>query len=89
LEEEPPPHRRMVVRQIAGTIARRIVCVLRPGDILARGEKIGMIKLGSRTELIVADAEGLAIDVRLGQRVRAGHTVLARYNETALAKGSS
>ncbi len=79
LEEDTPPHRRMIVRQIAGAIARRIVCVLRPGDLLARGERIGMIKLGSRTELIVARSPSLQVDVQLGQRVRAGHTVLAHY----------
>ena len=55
LEEEAPPHRRLVVRQISGAIARRIVCDLRPGEVLARGQKFGMIKLGSRTELIIPD----------------------------------
>jgi phosphatidylserine decarboxylase len=88
LEEETPPHQRMVVRQIAGAIARRIVCALRPGDLLAPGERIGMIKLGSRTELIVADADGLQIDARLGQRVQAGRTVLARYADKQTGKGS-
>jgi phosphatidylserine decarboxylase len=79
LEEEAPPHRRMVVRQIAGAYARRIVCALRPGEVVGRGEKIGMIKLGSRTELIVPDEPGLAVEVRVGDRVRAGSRVLARY----------
>jgi len=79
LEEEDPPHRRMVVRQIAGAYARRIVCALRPGEVVGRGEKIGMIKLGSRTELIVPDAPGLVLEVRVGDRVRAGSRVLARY----------
>jgi phosphatidylserine decarboxylase len=87
LEEETPPHRRMIVRQIAGAIARRIVCALRPGDILARGEKMGMIKLGSRTELIVAASDDLQIDVQLGQRVKAGTTVLAHYGEAKTDKG--
>ena len=59
LEEESPPHRRMVVRQISGAIARRIVCDLRPGEVLARGQKFGMIKLGSRTELIIPDSDDL------------------------------
>jgi len=79
LEAEDPPHRRMVVRQIAGAYARRIVCPLRPGDVLAAGEKIGMIKLGSRTELILADEPGLRIEAQVGQRVKAGIAVLARY----------
>ncbi len=79
LEEEAPPHRRMVVRQIAGAVARRIVCPLRPGEVLARGQKIGMIKLGSRTELIVPDGPQLEIAVKPGDRVKAGTTILARY----------
>ena len=76
LEEADPPYRRMVVRQIAGAIARRIVCALRPGDVLERGEKFGMIKLGSRTELIVADAPGLRLAVAVGDKVQAGRSVL-------------
>lgn len=79
LEDEAPPHRRLVVRQIAGAIARRIVCALRPGEVVQRGQKVGMIKLGSRTELILPDAEGLTIEARLGQKVKAGSSVLARY----------
>ncbi len=79
LEEEAPPHRRLVVRQIAGAIARRIVCALRPGDVLERGAKFGMIKLGSRTELIVPSTPDLRVDVKVGDRVRAGSTVVARY----------
>ena len=58
LEEESPPHRRLVVRQISGAIARRIVCDLRPGEVLGRGQKFGMIKLGSRTELILPGRAG-------------------------------
>ena len=79
LEEEAPPHRRLAVRQIAGLFARRIVCPLRPGEMLARGAKIGMIKLGSRTELILADEPSLEIRAAVGQKVQAGSTVLAAY----------
>lgn len=79
IEEDQPPHRRMVVRPIAGAIARRIVCVLRPGDVLTRGQRLGMIKLGSRTELIVPDETGLSLEVAVGRHVRAGATVMARY----------
>lgn len=73
------PHRRMIVRQIAGAIARRIVCWLKPGDDLAAGERIGMIKLGSRTELVLPREEGLELRVRIGDKVRGGNTVLAQY----------
>jgi phosphatidylserine decarboxylase len=81
LEEEAPPHRRLVVRQISGAIARRIVCNLRPGEVVARGHKFGMIKLGSRTELILPDEEDLSVHVEVGHRVKAGSSVVARYAE--------
>lgn len=79
LEEEAPPHRRLVVRQIAGLFARRIVCNLRPGETMARGHKFGMIKLGSRTELILPDEEGLEVLIGMGQKVAAGSSAVARY----------
>jgi len=79
LEEEEPPHRKLVVRQISGAIARRIVCNLRPGEVVARGHKFGMIKLGSRTELILPDTEDLTIEVEIGRRVKAGSTIMASY----------
>jgi phosphatidylserine decarboxylase len=79
MEETEPPHRRLVVRQISGAVARRIVCGLRPGQEVQRGEKFGMIKLGSRTELIVP-ADGLELAVRLGQWVRAGCDIVGCYS---------
>ena len=81
LEEESPPHRRLVVRQISGAIARRIVCALRPGEVVPRGHAFGMIKLGSRTELILPAEDGLEVKVRVGQKVKAGLTVVATYKE--------
>jgi phosphatidylserine decarboxylase len=79
LQGTDAPHRRFVVRQITGAIARRIVCWLKPGDVLTRGERVGMIKLGSRTEIVLPREPGLAIRVRLGEKVKAGATVLAEY----------
>jgi phosphatidylserine decarboxylase len=79
LEEVDEPHRRYIVRQISGAIARRIVCDLKPGEIVERGHKFGMIKLGSRTELILPLADGLYIAANLGESVKAGSTILARY----------
>jgi len=83
LEEKAPPHRRMIVRQITGAIARRIVCWISPGEDLERGAQFGMIKLGSRTELVLPREPGLVIDVRVGNHVRAGKSVMARYGAVA------
>jgi phosphatidylserine decarboxylase len=69
--------RTIAVRQIAGRIARRIVCAAAPGDHLERGERFGMIKFGSSTELIMPTRPGLAVAVRPGERVRGGRTVIA------------
>jgi phosphatidylserine decarboxylase len=79
VEGSNAPHRRMVARQITGAIARRIVCWLKPGDELASGEQFGMIKLGSRTELLIPKEEGLKICVNIGDKVKAGITVFAEY----------
>ena len=54
---------RVVVRQIAGVLARRIVCRVRPGDKLASGERFGLIKFGSRTDLIVPASVRLRVKV--------------------------
>jgi phosphatidylserine decarboxylase len=81
LEEEWPPYGKMVVRQIAGAIARRIVCDLRPGEVLARGQKFGMIKLGSRTELILPDDGSWHVVTHINERVQAGRSVLARRTD--------
>jgi phosphatidylserine decarboxylase len=79
MQETEAPYRRYVVRQITGAIARRIVCWLKPGDLVARGEIFGMIKLGSRTELVLPRQPGLTVRTRVGDKVRAGATVLAEY----------
>ena len=61
--------------QIAGLVARRIVCRVDIGDTLGRGERFGMIKFGSRVDLYLPD--GYEPQVRIGQKVLAGQTVLA------------
>jgi phosphatidylserine decarboxylase len=81
IQEVEPPYRRLVVRQITGAIARRIVCWLKPGDTLDRGQTFGMIKLGSRTELVLPREPGLTIRTQLGDTVRAGATVLAAFHD--------
>ena len=69
-------HGAVVVRQIAGVVARRIVCRARPGDRLARAERFGLIRFGSRTDVVLP--EGFTVTVRPGDRVRGGATVIAR-----------
>jgi phosphatidylserine decarboxylase len=72
---------RVLVHQITGLIARRIVCRVEPGDRLLQGQRYGLIKFGSCTELILpADLEVL---VRVGDRVRGGETVMARIPRPA------
>ncbi|GAB1353266.1 MAG TPA: phosphatidylserine decarboxylase family protein [Candidatus Rifleibacterium sp.] len=67
---------RVLVKQIAGLIARRILCWKNPGDQVGAGERFGLIRFGSRTEIYMPlDAR---IEVRLGQRVQGGSSVIAR-----------
>jgi phosphatidylserine decarboxylase len=70
--------RRVVLVQIAGMLARRISSWAWVGDQVAAGQRIGLIHLGSRAEIIVPAAEASAL-VEVGQRVRAGITPIARY----------
>lgn len=71
-------NRPMIVRQITGAIARRIVCWVKPGDTLSAGEQFGMIKLGSRTEILVPSEPGIEILIKKGDKIKAGSTVLLR-----------
>lgn len=65
------------VRQVSGAIARRIVCTLKVSDRVQRGQKFGMIKFGSTTELILPRPGMVQVRVQTGDTVRAGTTVLA------------
>ncbi|HEY7320771.1 MAG TPA: phosphatidylserine decarboxylase family protein [Candidatus Binatia bacterium] len=71
-----PGGRNIGVVQIAGWLARRIVCHAKPGDQLARGERFGLIMFGSRTDTYLP--EGFRVEVVEGQRVKGAETVLAR-----------
>ncbi len=76
------PEDRLIVRQISGAIARRIVCDTKEGQQLAAGEKFGMIKFGSRTELYVTSQDSkykMKCLVQKGDKVKAGLTPLVRY----------
>ena len=65
---------RIGVKQIAGVLARRIVCRVRAGDKLAAGERFGLIRFGSRTDLVVPRSTEMR--VKIGDRVRGGETVM-------------
>lgn len=67
----------MLVRQIAGRVARRIICRVRPGDSLRRGEKFGLIRFGSRVEVYVPAS--VELTVKVGQRVQHTTTVIGRW----------
>jgi phosphatidylserine decarboxylase len=73
--EEPV---RVLVRQITGLIARRIVCPAKIGDTYARGERYGMIKFGSRTEIYVRDTDLDELLVKVGDKVKGGSSVIGR-----------
>ena len=68
----------VAVKQISGAIARRIVCPVKPNDKFAMGEKFGMIKFGSRTELHLPADLPIELLVKEGDKVTAGTTILAR-----------
>jgi len=67
---------RVVCRQIAGLIARRIVCYKQPGDSVAAGERIGYIKFGSRMDIVFGPE--WTSTVKIGDKVSAGTSILAR-----------
>lgn len=73
------PHGPVLVRQIAGLIARRIITDGQVGDSARQGERLGMIRFGSRVDVYLPLAAHPAIRVHVGDRVAAGATVLAEY----------
>ena len=73
------PMGKIVVRQVSGAIARHIVCDLEEGQVLQRGQQFGMIKFGSCTELHFPDTGTARILVEKGDKVRAGSTIMVRF----------
>lgn len=76
--------RKIAVVQIAGLVARRIVCDVKPGDRLETGQRFGMIRFGSRLDVYLP--EGVHPLVALGQTMVAGETVLADLNGAEMAR---
>jgi phosphatidylserine decarboxylase len=71
--------------QIAGLVARRIVPFIKPGDIVAAGQRVGLIRFGSRVDVYLP--QGTDSKVLLGQKVIGGETVLAEIGKQALIEG--
>ncbi len=69
---------KILVRQVAGLIARRAVCRVSPGDSLKKGQRYGIIKFGSRVDIYLP--EDVQVKIVLGQKVKAGETILAAIN---------
>lgn len=65
----------VIVRQIAGVVARRIVCTVHESDRLERGQRFGLIQFGSRMEVILPN--DVELRVKVGDRVKGGETVIA------------
>lgn len=78
------PEGRVGFTQIAGLIARRIVFRKKVGDVVARGEQVGLIRFGSRTDVFLP--RGTTLSVKVGDRVRGGSSVIAHLPEP-LAEG--
>lgn len=70
---------KVLVVQVTGLVARRLVCWVHPGDIIKSGERFGLIRFGSCTELYLPT--GTEILVEPGQKVRGGESLIARLNE--------
>lgn len=77
INTEHPKMKKYLQRQIVGLIARRIVCDLKNGDYIEQGERYGMMKFGSRTDLFIPKSTAAKIKIKIGDKVAAGLTVLA------------
>lgn len=77
IEPEPPMPGPVEVRQVAGLVARRIICHAKAKDPLAIGARFGLIKFGSRTELVIPRLDDTEVTVAIGDKVKAGLSLLA------------
>ena len=66
------------VKQISGAIARRIVCKLKVGDEVKAGDRYGMIKFGSRTDVLIPAQMAKEVFIKVGDKVRGAKTILLR-----------
>jgi len=74
---EGPDGKLIGVVQIAGLVARRIICAVQPGDTLGRGQRFGMICFGSRLDIYLPPESQIRVSV--GDKVQAGSSVLGKF----------
>lgn len=86
LAEHEGERRVAVVKQIVGLIARRIICTCKVGDHVRRGDRIGMIKFGSRTELYIPKWLEPRIEVQVGQKVRGAADIIATLGQPIIVQ---
>jgi len=67
----------IVVKQVAGLIARRVICWKKPGDAVERGELFGLIRFGSRVDMVMPSSVNIRVNV--GDKVRGGSTIIGDY----------
>ncbi len=77
--EDTQTGRLIRIKQISGAVARRIVCWLRPEETVKAGDRYGMIKFGSRTEVLIPVGDSPEVQVKVGDKVYGGATVLLRF----------
>ena len=65
--------------QVAGLIARRIICKIKPGDSVIRGQRFGLICFGSRLDVYLPT--DVKLNVAVGDKIQAGETILASFND--------
>ena len=83
IDIEEPGGRLLRIKQVSGAVARRIVCWARLNEELKAGERYGMIKLGSRTDVLMPkSASRMEVLVKVGDSVKGGATVLLRFPES-------
>ncbi|HWP47908.1 MAG TPA: phosphatidylserine decarboxylase family protein [Candidatus Limnocylindrales bacterium] len=75
--ETPHGPARVMVKQIAGLLARRIVCWLRQGDKVTTGQRIGLIKFSSRVDLFLPTT--VQLQIKVGDKVKAGTSIIGRW----------
>jgi phosphatidylserine decarboxylase len=83
---ETDSERPVRIKQISGAIARRIVCRLKIGEEVRAGERFGMIKFGSRTDVLIPGGDPVDVNVKVGDHVLGGATVLLQFRKSTEEK---